>query len=641
MRLCTVFSLFLIFHPGGGSRKDRYFSFIRALFFIKNGNAELIDHLRGIMIDCAGLKLGNYRLVRMVGHGGFADVYLAEHVYLKTAVAIKVLHARLPGKLLQNFLVEARNHAQLHHPHIVQVLDFGIEDNIPFLVMSYAPHGMLRLRHPTGSVLEPATIVSYVKQVASALQYAHERKIIHRDIKPENMLLDHEDKIMLSDFGIAIALRNFQNTQKPTILSVGTMIAGTTTYMAPEQFSGTPHYASDQYALAAVVYEWFCGIPPFSGSDFQVAIKHMYRQPLPMKEIMHNLAPAIDRVVLKALEKNPEQRFATIQQFANALEVACQPVPSRPYPITKPLGPAPLSAHNISLALRNQWVSALGMVHERTAQFLSDRYLPFSKTLSANVPTEQRTLMSFRQRLAASPMQTQTMVLQSQAMSAPIPTIRKQSEARQPMSEQKRIWLLALAVFCLSSIITLSLIPFIQQNLRTPQKTLPTITTKVPQKQNTSIVPMSHTTVEHRSELNTAKTTSPVVNPTHLATPKTTPVPANPVPVSPKATPTLIPTPLPLHILLVTPSAVTPSACMPDNSNYRCTITLSLDPTYNRQLSWYAVSIHVRVFFNQQQGTLLPGQLQQIIVYISRRCSAGSSLVFSGAGTNTYVPLNC
>src|SRR5438876_1047447 len=358
--------------------------------------------MRGIMIDCARLKLGNYRLVRMVGHGGFADVYLGEHVYLKTAVAIKVLH-------------------------------------------------------------------------------------------------DYEDNIMLSDFGIAIALRNFQNMQKPTVLSVGTMIAGTTTYMAPEQFSGTPYYASDQYALAAVVYEWFCGTPPFSGSDFQVAIKHMYRQPLSMKEIMHNLAPSIDRVVLKALEKNPEQRFATIQHFASALEVACQSVPSRPYPVTKPLGPAPLSARNVSLALRNQWISAIGVVHERTAQLLSDRYLPFSKTLSANVPTEQRTLMSFRQRLAASPIQTQSIVLQSQAMAAPVPTLRKQPETRQPMSEQKKMWLLALAIFCLSSLITLSLIPFIQQNFQTPQKTLPTIATSVPQKQNTSIVPMSHTTVKHPS----------------------------------------------------------------------------------------------------------------------------------------------
>ncbi len=149
---------------------------------MKTGSAEPIDRTRGTMFDRIGLKLGNYRLVRLVGHGGFADVYQGEHVYLKTEAAVKVLHDHFPSNLRQNFLIEARNHARLNHPNIVQVLDFGIEDNIPFLVMNYAPHGTLRQRHPAGSVLNPSTIVSYVKQVAAALQYAHTHKIIHRDI---------------------------------------------------------------------------------------------------------------------------------------------------------------------------------------------------------------------------------------------------------------------------------------------------------------------------------------------------------------------------------------------------------------------------------------------------------------------------
>ncbi|HEY5003463.1 MAG TPA: serine/threonine-protein kinase, partial [Ktedonobacteraceae bacterium] len=222
------------------------------------------------MFNCVGLKLGNYRLVRLVGHGGFADVYLGEHIYLKTEAAIKVLHTRLPGKVLQKFLAEACNHARLNHPNIVRVLDFGIDDRIPFLVMHYAPHGTLRQRHPIGSILEPATIVSYVKQITAALQYAHSRNLIHRDIKPENMLLSDEDAIMLSDFGLSIALRTLHaNKNGSALFSMGTLTAGTTTYMAPEQFSGMSYYASDQYALATLVYEWFCGTPPFSGSDLQ------------------------------------------------------------------------------------------------------------------------------------------------------------------------------------------------------------------------------------------------------------------------------------------------------------------------------------------------------------------------------------
>jgi serine/threonine protein kinase len=597
---------------------------------MNNGNAELIDHARGIMIDSVGLKLGNYRLVRMVGHGGFADVYLAEHVYLKTEAAIKMLHARLPSKLLQNFLVEARNHAQLHHPNIVQVLDFGIEDNIPFLVMNYAHRGTLRQRHPTGSILEPATIVFYVKQVASALHYAHNRHIIHRDIKPENMLLSHEGIIMLSDFGIAIALRNFQNMSKPTVLSVGTMIAGTTTYMAPEQFSGTPYYTSDQYALAAVVYEWFCGTPPFSGSDFQVAIKHMYRQPMPMRELMPALAPAIDRVVMKALEKNPQQRFATIQHFADALEAACTrvpaPLPSRPYPVTRPLGPAPIAVRNTNLSPRNQWVSAVDVMQERTSQLLVDRHLPFSKTLSATLQPEQRTLMSFRQ-VAVVPMQSQSMVLQRTTL--PAPAAGKQPKNSPPMSERKKMWLLALTIFCLSSLITLSFISFIQANFHTQKPQIHPIATSVPQKTNTTIVPMSPLSspvVKHSSASKAAKSTLNQIKPVPTAIP---------------VIPTTVPTAPPAKILLVTPSSLTPGACMPDNSAYRCTIRLALDPTYTSQLFWQASSIHISTFFNHKQGTLSPGQSQQIIIYVSRQCSAGSSFVFSGAGTNTYIPWNC
>ena len=134
------------------------------------------------MVVCAGQQLGNYRLIRSIGHGGFAEVYLGEHIYLKTPAAIKVLETRLIRDGLENFLKEASTIASLEHPNIVRVLEFGIEDTIPFLVMDYAPHGTLRQLHPRGSILLTATIVSYVTQVAHALQYAHDARIIHLEI---------------------------------------------------------------------------------------------------------------------------------------------------------------------------------------------------------------------------------------------------------------------------------------------------------------------------------------------------------------------------------------------------------------------------------------------------------------------------
>ena len=191
------------------------------------------------MPDKVGQQIGHYRLVRLLGSGGFAEVYLGEHLRLKTFAAIKILHTSLEDDDVEGFLREAQTVARLKHPHIVRVFDFDVENRIPFLVMDYLPNGNVRRFHPKGSLLPLATIVSYVTQVASALQYAHDEKLIHRDIKPENMLLDRDNTLVLSDFGIAIMAQSsrYQSTQQ---------VAGTAAYMAPEQFQGKPRRASDQ-----------------------------------------------------------------------------------------------------------------------------------------------------------------------------------------------------------------------------------------------------------------------------------------------------------------------------------------------------------------------------------------------------------
>ena len=133
---------------------------------------------------------------------------------------------RLTEEEREDFLREARTIASLKHPYIIRVLDFGLDGGTPFLVMDYAPGGTLRQRHPKGTLLPFTTIVSYIMQVASALQYAHERKIIHRDVKPENMLLDENNDVLLSDFGIALVTQSsrYQSTQE---------VVGTAAYMAP------------------------------------------------------------------------------------------------------------------------------------------------------------------------------------------------------------------------------------------------------------------------------------------------------------------------------------------------------------------------------------------------------------------------
>src|SRR5947209_3602161 len=140
-----------------------------------------------MMADRIGQQLGNYRLIRLLGQGAFADVYLGEHIYLKRQAALKVLRIQLAHDATQDFLNESQTIASLEHPHIVRVLEYDVEDHTPFLVMSYAPNGTLRQRHPRSSRLPLNIVLPYVQQIASALQYAHDKKLIHRDIKPENM----------------------------------------------------------------------------------------------------------------------------------------------------------------------------------------------------------------------------------------------------------------------------------------------------------------------------------------------------------------------------------------------------------------------------------------------------------------------
>lgn len=271
------------------------------------------------MADLVEQQLGNYRLIRLLGKGGYAEVYLGEHVRLNTPAAIKVLHTRLANSQeVEIFQNEGRTIARLIHPHIVRVFDFDVENDIPFMVMDYALHGTLRIRHPRGTRLPLPTIISYVQQVAGALQYAHDQQLVHRDVKPENMLLGRNDEVLLSDFGTAMAA---QTTGYQTSLQE---VIGTVSYMAPEQFEGKGRPASDQYALAIVVYEWLTGEVPFRGTSTQVAIQHTMTPPPPLHEKVPGISPQVEQVIMHALAKDHHRRFPRVQDFADALARAGQ-----------------------------------------------------------------------------------------------------------------------------------------------------------------------------------------------------------------------------------------------------------------------------------------------------------------------------
>src|SRR5258708_15955856 len=290
------------------------------------------------MQDLVGQQLGNYQLIQLLGRGGYAEVYLGKHVRLESQAAIKVLHTRLvSSEEIDRFQDEGRIIARLVHPHIIRVLDFDVQQDISFMVMDYAPNGTLRRRPPKGEQLALPVILPYVKQVAAALQYAHDQQYVHRDIKPENMLVGRNDEVLLSDFGTALIAQatGYQ-------IAVQEEVVGTISYMAPEQLQGITRPASDQYALAIIVYGWLSGNLPFRGTGTEVAIQHSIQPPPSLREKVPGLSPQVEQVIMRALAKDYHQRYPTIQEFALALEQASQPAssiyaePTVTIPVTAP-----------------------------------------------------------------------------------------------------------------------------------------------------------------------------------------------------------------------------------------------------------------------------------------------------------------
>lgn len=281
-------------------------------------------------------QIGNYRLTHLLGKGGYAEVYLGTHLLLKRQAAIKILLMALTPADRDAFLLEGQAMARLRHPHILPVLDAGDFNGTLYLVMEYAPKGSLLDRHPPGSRLTLATIMPYVYQVADALDYAHKERLIHRDIKPGNLLIGAQSQVLVSDFGVAVFQSTLTNPQQ--------QVAGTVAYMAPEQIEGRAQPASDQYSLAAVVYEWLTGEWVFQGNVGELISHHLYMAPPSLRDKLPDLPRAVEQVIHKALSKEPTSRYKSVGEFAQALDQATTQQPpgkpnvTRPFPrVTAPL----------------------------------------------------------------------------------------------------------------------------------------------------------------------------------------------------------------------------------------------------------------------------------------------------------------
>jgi len=271
------------------------------------------------MSDFSGQAIAHYHVIEKLGHGGMATVYRAYDTRLERDVAIKVVRKEsIPPeqleRILKRFEREAKALAKFIHPHIVPVHDYGDYQGAPYLVMAYLPGGTLK--EQIGKPMPAAQALACVIPIADALSYAHKRGIIHRDVKPSNILVTEEGVMMLSDFGIARLLE--ESTTQLTATGMG---VGTPEYMAPEQWQGQAVAASDQYALGVVLFELLTGQRPFSAdTPFAVALKVM-NEPLPRpSDLAQGIPPALERLLFKALARNPQERFEDMAALHNALQ---------------------------------------------------------------------------------------------------------------------------------------------------------------------------------------------------------------------------------------------------------------------------------------------------------------------------------
>jgi serine/threonine-protein kinase len=472
-----------------------------------------------------GRQLAGYRLLEILGRGGMSIVFLAERLdHPQERVAIKVLmlsHVPTSEEFLSfqtRFLREAQTVHQLHHEHILPVLGYGEVDDILYMIMPLITGAtlaeLLALKH---GPLPFAEIAGYLNQLASAIDYAHQHGFLHRDIKPSNVLLDEQGEVYLVDFGIAHLFDSGLSAidEAPTSLTTTGKIYGTPAYMAPERFKGEQaEPATDIYALGILLYQLVTGQVPFKAdSPLVVGMKHLNEMPLSPRSLRPDLPEPAEAAILRALAKQPADRFATASALAAAFDAG---IKGQWTAGLLPLPPFQVESPDL-VDTQEQQAQLAPVVPLPEGPFQSNQLLlgPAFASVNSGVPIADEL---------------------TQANSSPI----VQSRSRERSGGR----LLLLTGTILIAVVLLVLLPLlgIQRLYSSPgteKQVLPTSTSKMPTR--TGVTPAS--SVGMTPTLSAQRTPTSGVTPT--SSPKTTPTPTPSPTPSPSSSPTPTPTPTP------------------------------------------------------------------------------------------------
>ncbi len=311
---------------------------------------------------------GRYELIELIGSGGMADIHRALDHQLQREVAVKILRDPLAKdqSFQENFLHEARAAANLSHPNIVTIFDFGRDDDTLYIVMEYIEGTDLKTLIRRRKHLTPLEAVELMKKISDGVGYAHRAGLVHCDLKPQNIMVTLDNKVKITDFGVSRALATIQPDEHSDI------VWGSPQYFSPEQASGgAPSPASDVYSLGAILYEMITGQPPFvADSAADLARLHLTAEPIPPRSIESSIPEPLQQIVLKVLAKEPSARYRTADQLGRILtNISLNAVPGERSPIDAELDipdlelAEPTSPQKTSATSEMDWVVvALGLV---------------------------------------------------------------------------------------------------------------------------------------------------------------------------------------------------------------------------------------------------------------------------------------